>query len=43
VMGLCEWLAVLNFGEKIAEGPPGEIVRNPAVVEAYLGTEDDAA
>jgi branched-chain amino acid transport system ATP-binding protein len=43
VMGLCDWLAVLNFGEKIAEGPPGEVVKNPAVVEAYLGTEDDVA
>jgi branched-chain amino acid transport system ATP-binding protein len=43
VMGLCDWLAVLNFGEKIAEGPPGEVVKNPAVVEAYLGTEDAIA
>jgi len=43
VMDLCDWIAVLNFGEKIAEGSPMEIVRNPAVVKAYLGTEDDVA
>jgi len=37
VMSLCEQIAVLNFGEKLAEGSPDEIRRNPAVVEAYLG------
>jgi branched-chain amino acid transport system ATP-binding protein len=41
VMGLCERIAVLNFGRKIAEGSPEKIVENPAVMEAYLGKQED--
>ncbi|MBC7413521.1 MAG: ABC transporter ATP-binding protein [Herminiimonas sp.] len=40
VMGLCDRIAVLNFGRIIAEGSPDEIKNNPQVIEAYLGKEE---
>lgn len=43
VMSVAHRLVVLNFGEKIAEGTPEQIQRNPAVVAAYLGTSEDEA
>lgn len=37
VMGVCDRIHVLNFGQEIASGTPAEVRRNPAVISAYLG------
>ncbi len=43
VAGVTDRVLVLNFGEKIAEGPPHDVLKDPAVVTAYIGDDEEAA
>ena len=41
VMGICQKITVLNFGQVLATGTPEEIKNNPEVIAAYLGSDEE--
>ncbi len=43
ILGLCNRVIVISFGQKICEGPPEEVRENTDVISAYFGTEHGAA
>ncbi len=42
VMALCEHVLVINYGQRIADGTPAEVIKHPEVISAYLGEEHAA-